>query len=398
VSYFVDLLHSISKNKTLLGGAILIAICTGALLWYAPKYDSPPNALQSKKADISVLGRRGTLELSCDCPPYTVAQRSRNLNFRADIKLSPIVVAPPKTPSSDDPSSVSVNLNAPSNGQDSYNYIDVASDLFSKGEVEKYLQLNLKPTDSDSSGITFELVDYRTQGGQIVEIPATIYWAIPVRVPFVLVLLPGLIALLIFFLALFLLHSMNRRWQQEEQQLKDAQTRAAENSEQASPTWEFAGTNLQQYFTRNLAQVRQVFYVSVGVMLVGFAFVLYGVYEQIALVHVDPNHISPPTWVASISGIITQFIGATFMVIYRSTMAQANEFVTVLDRINTVGIAVKVLDQIPNTDTEKNAARADFIGLLLGSRAKRGETATKRPSSPQGSGTSNVTSGHIGKR
>jgi len=41
-------------------------------------------------------------------------------------------------------------------------------------------------------------------------------------------------------------------------------------------------------------------------------------------------------------------IGVTFMVIYRSTMAQANQFMEVLERINTVGMAVQILDTIPN--------------------------------------------------
>lgn len=50
-----------------------------------------------------------------------------------------------------------------------------------------------------------------------------------------------------------------------------------------------------------------------------------------------------PALVAGVSGIITQFIGATFMVIYRSTMTQANEFMVILERINTVGMLFKFL-------------------------------------------------------
>jgi len=202
---------------------------------------------------------------------------------------------------------------------------------------------------------------------------AHINWALPTRPPFLQVLQPALYAALIFLLALVFLYSMARKYrlltEVEEQRLLAAKTNAEENPNQVSPAWELAGANLQRYFTRNLAQVRQVFYVSVGVMVVGFAFVLYGVYVQITFSQLDPKHITPPTWVASISGIITQFIGATFMVIYRSTMAQANEFVTVLDRINTVGIAMKVLDQVPDNDPGKNSAREKLISLLLSSRA-----------------------------
>jgi hypothetical protein len=68
--------------------------------------------------------------------------------------------------------------------------------------------------------------------------------------------------------------------------------------------------------------------------------------------------------VAAVAGIISQFIGATFMLIYRSTMAQANAFMLVLERINTVGMAVQVIDVMPN-DAEKNSVRADIAKLLL---------------------------------
>jgi hypothetical protein len=70
---------------------------------------------------------------------------------------------------------------------------------------------------------------------------------------------------------------------------------------------------------------------------------------------------------AAISGIITQFIGATFMVIYRSTMRQANEFMSVLERINTVGMAVHELDRIPEQRDElKNQVRAHLVESLIG--------------------------------
>jgi len=44
--------------------------------------------------------------------------------------------------------------------------------------------------------------------------------------------------------------------------------------------------------------------------------------------------------------------------------------VTVLDRINTVGIAMKVLDQIPDADRTKNSAREHLISLLLTQNAR----------------------------
>ena len=54
------------------------------------------------------------------------------------------------------------------------------------------------------------------------------------------------------------------------------------------------------------------------------------------------------------------------MVLYRSTMRQANDFILVLDRINNVGMAMQVLDQIPDNPPElKNDSRAKIIEHLL---------------------------------
>src|SRR5665213_615427 len=40
--------------------------------------------------------------------------------------------------------------------------------------------------------------------------------------------------------------------------------------------WDLARVTLEQYFYRNLSQVTQIFYTAVGVMIVGFCFILFG--------------------------------------------------------------------------------------------------------------------------
>jgi hypothetical protein len=47
-------------------------------------------------------------------------------------------------------------------------------------------------------------------------------------------------------------------------------------------------------------------------------------------------------------------------------MVQANECMSILERINTVGMAVQVLDSIPESLTDlKSSSRAKIITLLL---------------------------------
>lgn len=117
-----------------------------------------------------------------------------------------------------------------------------------------------------------------------------------------------------------------------EKKIEQIETKAEKEPEKTRFAWDLARVKLEAYFDRNLSQVRMIFYVAVGVMVIGFAFILWGV----AIAIRKPEFIKT-SYSAAISGIITEFIGVTFMVIYRSTMAQANQFMEVLERINTVG-------------------------------------------------------------
>ncbi len=156
--------------------------------------------------------------------------------------------------------------------------------------------------------------------------------------------------------------------------IAQAQLKAAEHPEKMKFTWELAQVKLEAYFDRNLVQVNLVFWVAVFVMIVGFAFVLTGIVLSFG---------APKIWttplVAAVSGIITQFIGATFMVIYRSTMAQANKYMAILEKINSVGMAVHVVDSLQNATELQNETRAAMAQLLLG-----GKTNLARPA--QGNG------------
>lgn len=178
---------------------------------------------------------------------------------------------------------------------------------------------------------------------------------------------PFVYSFLVFGLAFGVFFVVDRRLRnlrnRTESQLIEARNKAVNHPEEANFAWESAKIKLEAYFDRNLIQVNLVFWVAVLVMAVGFSFVLAGVVLSLR----DAEHF-PTAKLAALSGIITQFIGATFMVIYRSTMGQANEFMTILERINTVGMAVHELDRIPDTKSEmKDKVRAQVVELLLGS-------------------------------
>ncbi len=190
----------------------------------------------------------------------------------------------------------------------------------------------------------------------------------------------GTIALILFTIISSLVGALlNRRSKaaQIEKKIEQAEIKAEEQPDKAKYAWDLARVKLEAYFDRNLLQVNTVFTVAVVVMCVGFGSVVVGAF----LSYHEPQ-ITPASMVAGISGIITQFIGATFMVIYRSTMTQANQFMAVLERINTVGMAIQVLDSIPDSETKlKNETRTQIIALLLNSNVKS-TTKTRKTHAP----------------
>jgi hypothetical protein len=138
------------------------------------------------------------------------------------------------------------------------------------------------------------------------------------------------------------------------ERIKEAENKAEAVPEKARFAWDVARIKLEAYFDRNLSQVNQIFYFAVIVMIIGFSFVLWAV-----RLSVGQPKVTPISLVAAIAGTIPEFIGTTFMVVYRSTMAQANNFMSVLERINTVGMAVQVLDSMPDGEA-KNAVRGQM--------------------------------------
>jgi hypothetical protein len=174
------------------------------------------------------------------------------------------------------------------------------------------------------------------------------------------------VGIVLAFIAMISAYAEFRSKSLREKRIEQIEVKADKEPEKTRFAWDLAREKLEAYFDRNLSQVRMIFFVAVLVMIVGFGFILWGVSHGIA----NPESLKP-SYLAALSGIITEFIGVTFMLIYRSTMAQANQFMEVLERINTVGMAVQILDAIPEQETAlKNSTRAEIVSLLLSVNAR----------------------------
>lgn len=128
------------------------------------------------------------------------------------------------------------------------------------------------------------------------------------------------------------------------QRIEKAERKVEAHPNEVKPVWELAQIRLTGYLDRNLNQVRSIYWLTIAIMIIGFGFIGIGVFR----VYSDPEALQASV-LSAVSGLLVNFIGATFLVIYRSTMNQAKEYVTVLERINAVGMAMQILDKLENS-------------------------------------------------
>ncbi len=103
---------------------------------------------------------------------------------------------------------------------------------------------------------------------------------------------------------------------------------------------------------------------------------MYGLFQ----VSQTPDKL-PVSIVASASGVLVSFIGGSFLLIYRSILAQSKDYVTVLERINAVGMAVQVIATIPEANAElKSQTKAELAKQLLSLYASSPPPRTKNES------------------
>lgn len=182
-------------------------------------------------------------------------------------------------------------------------------------------------------------------------------------------------------LAVAVWYSEARARRESEQKIAVIEERALEHPEKPQLAWDLARAKLESYLDRNLSQVRSIYWLTLFVMGCGFGFVLFGLLKAF-----DSPEKLAVSIVASASGVIISFIGGSFLFIYRSILTQSKDYVSVLERINAVGMAVQVIANIPEESaTLKHNTTAELAKQLLRLYAKE-PSSTKRvsrkPSAP----------------
>ena len=147
------------------------------------------------------------------------------------------------------------------------------------------------------------------------------------------------------------------------ERIAEAENKAENEPEKVKPAWDLARVTLESYFNKNLSQVTAIFWLSVFVMFIGFGIIIWGISQAIRM----PDSTLPAV-ITGLAGVITEFIGATFLFIYRSTISQAGNYTKTLERINSVGMAMQILDTIPadaKDDSLKNSTKAIVVKMLM---------------------------------
>jgi len=154
-----------------------------------------------------------------------------------------------------------------------------------------------------------------------------------------------------------------RAAERSNQRVAHAESKAESEPEKIKPAWDLARVTLESYFNRNLSQVTAIFWLCVFVMLVGFGIIIWGT----ALAIQSPESNVAPL-ITGLAGVVTELIGATFLFVYRSTMQQAINYTKTLERINSVGMAMQILDTISDgakSDDLKSSTKATVVKMLM---------------------------------
>jgi hypothetical protein len=176
---------------------------------------------------------------------------------------------------------------------------------------------------------------------------------------------PGLLVFIIFIIIAKIEEDNKKKNTTDkitEKELEEAKEQIKNEPNKIKPSWDIAYLTLQQYFEKNLQHINSIYKISINVMIVGFIIIGLGIFISYFGKDKDISIISIS------SGILIEFIGATFLIIFKSTIKQALKYTKTLEKINNVGMSMKILDTIESSDLEKGEllkAKIEISKLLI---------------------------------
>ncbi len=182
--------------------------------------------------------------------------------------------------------------------------------------------------------------------------------------------------------------AIESRISRAEEALSPSSQVGAISAEKVQPAWDLARGTLEQYWQRNLTQNLVIFALSVVAITAGFIVMAVGVHAALT-----PGMRIEASAVATCSGLLTQFIGASFLFIYRSTMQQAAQFNVTLERINSVGMAWYIVDSMAELSPREKTLKSRMKGLIALQIMSAGPEAVNASVKETGSDLSTASTG-----
>jgi Na+/proline symporter len=151
-----------------------------------------------------------------------------------------------------------------------------------------------------------------------------------------------------------------RSSEKTEKKIEELEAKAQANPEKPTYAWDLARVKLEKYLDRNLSEVRSIFILTTLVMLAGFGLVLFGLIKAYS----DPANFQVSI-VGAASGVLLSFVGGSFLLIYRSVLAQSANYVQILERINAVGMAVQIATTVSDNEPKLKAETTASLAISL---------------------------------
>ncbi len=393
-----------TRNLVLILIALLISGSIAGVFVFERAWDNPGQQTLSSTGILEYQGANLKYVITCTCPKHLIFGQTARLFFT-------ISSATQQSISPVHPEANASGATQPAkSGNDQtgvkfwywFSDADTGWLRFPDGGSSEYLTADVKPFPDQPISVdltvkklsvdtlTFNIGIAAPKTNWLGDPLSTTNLVIPARAKFIQANSSYIYAISIFVTASSLVFFVDARMRaaktKREQKLAHAHQLAAENPKQAQYAWNLARARLEDYIDQNSKQVPLVFWLAVIVTIAGFGVVVWGVSASFlpgrttvpvvseqgqqsgaaAQQKSVPGGTPSGSLIATGAGLITQFLGATFLVIYKSTIQQAEDFVLVLDRINNVGMAMQVLDQMPDDAPElKNDVRAKIITQLL---------------------------------
>lgn len=117
---------------------------------------------------------------------------------------------------------------------------------------------------------------------------------------------------------------------------------------------------INEYYTINKSQARSSFRSSVFAIIVGLLTIVGGVW----IFYLQPESNVQLATVSTVGGVLAEFIGAAYFVLYNKTMDQANHLHDRLVKMQDTMLAISLCDRLEDNPSRHDAIKQVITALL----------------------------------